>query len=171
MFDWAVEHWFEIGTVGVAVLAGTFWLGSWFNAVNSDRRDFSDFMTGIDEKFTKITSKLDQISGILASSTTRSSPLRLTDLGEKISDLMSVKDWASQHASGLVSEAQEKEPFEVFELCQRYVREQFDADQGLQRSIRAGAYDVGTNRNQVIAVYEIELRDALLELTQKEKSA
>ena len=47
-------------------------------------------------------------------------------------------------------------------MCVAYVAKQFDADAEFQRTVRAGAYELGTEADQIEKVYEVELRDRLL---------
>ena len=55
-----------------------------------------------------------------------------------------------------------KQEFEIFELCVECVSGQFQEDSDFQIKIRKGAYEIGTDVEQVKKVYEVELRNALL---------
>ena len=90
------------------------------------------------------------------------SPIRLTDLGREISTTGSVEEWARTNAQDLATAADGKEEFEVFELCVSCVERLFAEDAGFQRTIKATAYQHGIEPEQVLKVYQVELRDRLL---------
>jgi len=90
------------------------------------------------------------------------SPVQLTGFGEKISKSVSARKWAVEHAPLLAPEVSGKEEFELFESCVAYVAEQFENDPEFQRTVRAGAYELATEPDQVKKVYEVERRDRLL---------
>ena len=90
------------------------------------------------------------------------SPLKLSKFGRKISESLSVDNWAADRAVCLANKASEKQEFEIFEMCAEYVGDQFDSDLDFNRNFRKGAYEVGTDVEQVKKVYAVELRDALL---------
>ena len=92
------------------------------------------------------------------------SPVVLTQFGEEISATVSARAWAERHAPNLVTEASGMPEFEVFEICVNYILQQFENDSEFGRTIRAGAYEHGTEPGQVRKVFEVELRDRLLEL-------
>ena len=100
-----------------------------------------------------------------------SSPVRLTSFGEKVSAEVSARAWADDHALRLTAEVAGKQDFEVFETCVAHVAEQFDKDESLQRTIRAAAYELGTDAEQIRKVYEVELRDQLLSRRSESQSS
>ena len=69
-------------------------------------------------------------------------------------------DWAASHAPQLAERARGKEEFEIFEICVEYVQQEVERSQELSMRLRAGAYQIGTETESVIKVYEVELRDA-----------
>ena len=93
------------------------------------------------------------------------SPVTLTVFGEEISAPVSAKKWADTHAPGLIENALDKEEFEVFEICVAYIRQLLESDAEFDRTVRFGAYQHGTETDQVKKVFEVELRDKVLELT------
>ena len=90
------------------------------------------------------------------------SPISLTEFGKKISATVAAKLWSVEHAPHLVSDAKGKAEFEIYDLCVAHVNQQFEHDEDLQRRVRAGAYDLGTQQAEVLRVYAVELRDEVL---------
>ena len=111
----------------------------------------------VEEKITNIPERL--LSPAVVET---NSPIKLSDFGRKISANLSVDRWAANHALRLVDKASGKQEFEIFEMCVKYVADQFDSDLNLNKNSRKGAYEVGTDVEKVKRVYAVELRDALL---------
>ena len=96
--------------------------------------------------------------------TSRRSPLKLTELGEEISQLLAADEWAKSAAPALVAKVSGMRPFEIQEFCSDFLRSNYSAtsDQGLK--IRACAYEYALTRNEVLNVLMVELRDELFRL-------
>ena len=90
------------------------------------------------------------------------SPVQLTDFGREISATGQANEWARTHAPKLVADAKGKEEFELFDLCVAYIEGRFKDDPDFARTVRATAYQHGTDAEQVLKVYQVELRDRLL---------
>ncbi len=52
--------------------------------------------------------------------------------------------------------------YEIFDLCIDHVQSRIDAEKPLRDTMRSSAYQHGIEMEQVRRVYEIELRDELL---------
>lgn len=78
-------------TLVLAAIGFAFWLGNWHGRVNSDRADFRDFMQYVRGRIDDI---FDRLPNPLTGST---SPLGLTDLGQKISGEIEARQWASKN--------------------------------------------------------------------------
>ena len=92
-----------------------------------------------------------------------SSPITLTEFGEEISSAVSANEWAYVQAPELAIFAAGKEEFEVFELCVEHIQSLFSSDSDFQRTVRAAAYQHGTEAEQVLKVYQVVLRDRVLD--------
>ncbi len=90
------------------------------------------------------------------------SPLHLTEFGLSISESVDAKNWAKSNAHNLMDRAKDKEEFEIFNACSDYVNEKFEHDERFSRTVQSAAYDYGTESEQVLVVYRIELRDSVL---------
>ena len=148
------------GAVFGAVVKVSMWAGS----VNSKFDSVNSRLDSLDDGLAEVRKDVKKILERLASppAVQQNSPVRLSSFGEKISAEVSAKAWADDHAPRLTAEVSGKQDFELFETCVAHVAEQFDKDESLQRTIRAAAYELGTDTEQIRKVYEVELRDRLL---------
>lgn len=125
--------------------------------VKAEQRNFWVSLKQVEERIANIPDRL--LSPAVMKT---NSPIKLSDFGRKISANLSVDRWAANHALRLVDKASGKQEFEIFEMCVKYVADQFDSDLNLNKNSRKGAYEVGTDVEKVKRVYAVELRDALL---------
>ena len=133
--------------------------GESLKEVKAEQRSFGVSLRKVEEKIINIPEHLTPPTVVEIKS-----PIRLSNFGRDISENLSVDGWAADHATCLVDKAYEKQEFEIFEMCLEYVSNQFENDVGFNKNFRKGAYEVGTDVEQVKKVYAVELRDALLAL-------
>lgn len=93
------------------------------------------------------------------------SPRVLTDFGKEISQQADVALWAKQQAQNLSAKVAGKEDFEIEALAVSDVKEAYENSFEFQRRIDKCAYDKDIDKEKVMAVFEIELRDALLAMS------
>ena len=93
-----------------------------------------------------------------------SSPLHLTEKGLKMSGEMQAKEWAESKAQEFVDGLRGKKPYEIHDFCSRYVTDEFRPDEDWTARIGMCAYENGMERDKVLIVLIIELRDALLRM-------
>ena len=156
VIDWIMADDLRVIVSILSVIVLILGAGMWIGAVNTDRKSFKDFMSKVDNKIDRILERLPAPSAVQSAS-----PVQLTEFGKKISATADAKAWASDHAQDLVQKTSGKPEFEVFETCVEYVKTQLN-DPAFARTIRAVAYEHGTEPEQVQKVYEVELRDRLL---------
>ena len=94
---------------------------------------------------------------------TSDSPLRLTEIGQRMSDYMEGAAWAAGRAPSLVSEVEGFEPFEIDQFCEAYLRERLDEDD--RKIVGRCAYQFGYDQPAVLSVLRVLLRDELLSAT------
>ncbi len=70
--------------------------------------------------------------------------------------------WTENQVNNLLDEVEGKEEFEIFEACVEYIENIVTVDKELERKINATAYDKGTEKEQILMIYRIELRDQIL---------
>ncbi len=97
-------------------------IGIWVGAVNADRKSFKTFMEKVERKIDRILERLP------APPVQSASPIQLTDFGREISTTGSAFESARKHAPNLIADADEKEEFEIFDLCFAYVENSFNSD-------------------------------------------
>ena len=162
-----MEQWLNTPVIVIVVLAmmgGAVRLGRWMGEVNTDRTNFKEFMREIRDDIKDIRQEISRIFGRLPpSSVADGSPLRLTDLGESISASLEARDWAARTARELAAQVEGKLPYEIQDFCYEYVAN-FTPTPEQEVKIRMSAYERGVDREQVMNVLVIELRDQLLEL-------
>ncbi len=157
----SLADWGTITSIAVAVIAlGTvlFVTGRWVGSVNEHRNIVKDTLAEIREDVKNILKRIPP------STVASESPLRLTDFGQDISEQLDAKTWARRTAAQLRNEVEGKQDFEVQEFCFDYVGTQFKPDDEQGRKVGKIAYEHGIDREQVLKVLTIELRDALLEM-------
>lgn len=146
----------------VGLLAGVFRAGRWYGAVNSDREAFKDFMKGVRDDLGAIRASIERILHRLPAGTVaHTSPLALTELGREVSEELDARGWAERTAPEFAERTRGEDPYTVQETCFEAAAGPFDAD--LEAKIRSCAYERGLEREQVVKVLAIELRDRLPE--------
>ena len=164
MIDWSSLNLTLIAEiVALVVLVGS--IGIWVGHVNADRSTFKKFIDKMDTAIEKIQKELTKIAGSLPPTTiTDGSPVQLTDLGKQVSEELDLKNWATLTAEELKDQVIDKEAFEIQEFTGVYLANDFSPTEDLDEKIRKCAYEHGINREKVINVFMVELRDALLDL-------
>ena len=95
------------------------------------------------------------------------SPMRLTDFGKELAEKFGdhgAHAWATSLAITLVQEVADLPEFQIDAFAEMYVRDRLDDPS--QIAITACAYEAGVNRDVVLEVLRVVLRDALLQLSQ-----
>lgn len=142
----------------VAGIGSAVWrIARWTQKVDGAVENWEEIkkqITKIEENITKIFQQLP------AAAVTGSSPLRLTELGEKIADSLGAQEWASLLVPSLLAEVGDKEPFEIDSFCHNYTRTKLTDE--WQRKIAQAAYEFGLEREEVQKVLAVVLRERLL---------
>ena len=159
-----------IGSIigGLAVLGAAFKIGSWYARVNADRSVFREFMQEIRDDMREMRSDMRELRSDIKSILMRlptapvstESPLRLTDLGEKMSAHMEAVSWAAQVAVEIAPNIQGYEDYKVDQFAQDYVVGQLSSE--METRVDRCAYEFGLEREGALAVLRVVLRDALL---------
>lgn len=137
----------------VAAIAGIFyWAGSVRTDVNTLKKAIEEIRTDIKEILSKLSPN---------PTTGSSSPLELTDLGKDISEEIQALQWAKETAPALVNEVADKHPYEIQTFCLGYVRGNV-LSENMQEKVKTSAYKRGLDKEQVLRVLAVELRDCLL---------
>lgn len=140
----------------LAIIALFFRIGVWKGGVDSDRETFKGFMNEIRNDIKQILKRLppDTVRG--------DSPLQLTDLGKKVAKEIQASDWVKKVALTITSEDAGKHPYEVQEFCLEYVKREKVLSEDMQEKVKTSAFENGIQKEQVLRVLAVELRDQLL---------
>ena len=165
MSDWYANPVVWIGAITATVIVGrvVFLVGEWKGKVDTDRRDFKSFMEAIRADLSRIHARIDDIFGRLSGGVTEgASPLRLTELGKSVSEMLDAPRWAEDIARTLTHRVEGMLAYDVQEFCRSYVRDEFKPTSEQEARIKECAYEKGLDRSQVLNVLAVELRDVLL---------
>ena len=141
----------------IAAASALIGIGMWIGGMNHHKADVVKFMDEIRADIKRIFERLPQSNTVSGGS-----PLRLTELGQSISDTLGATAWAERMVPDLVERTKGKQPFEVQAICRGYIYDEFKPDDERDAMIQTCAYDNGLEANQVLDVLVVELRDRLL---------
>ena len=167
--------------VAVAVMIGSiFGAGKWVERINTKHttlqnsidlnlQAFKDFAREIRDDIRDIQKDIKGILLHLRPDTIASgSPIRLTDLGRSISEVLGASAWAANHAEALADRVADLPAYDIQALAFDHVEGEFPddgaEDKKMDALIKQCAYDRGLRRKQVLDVLSIELRDRLLRM-------
>lgn len=142
-------------------------IAAWKTGVDSDLSSINakldSVMTEFREDFSEIRAGLKLILEQSQPETLcNAGPLRLTDLGNSISQVLNAARWAEDIAPALAQRVDAMVPYDIQEFCRSYVRDEFRPPPELEAQIKECAYEYGLDRLAVLDVLVIELRDQLL---------
>ena len=148
----------------VAVGSAIFAAGNWYGKVNADRKAFNEFIKEVRDRLREINAQLREIFRRLPPVVAaESSPLRLTDFGEKIADCLGAEELADGLENVLRPLVAGMTDYDLQEECIRYVNEDYRPSEEIEERIKHCAYQNGIKTEQVLRVLALELRDRLLE--------
>ena len=126
----------------------------WTTKIDTVVDGFSGFMAEIRDDIKQIFLRLPPVP------VAGNSPLRLTDFGVKMAAHMNAKQWASNLAPSLRFNVSEKRAFEIDEFSRTYVETSLTDD--MNERVSACGYEFGVDRDNVLKVLHVVLRDELL---------
>ena len=147
-------------TVLLAFIAAVFKLGNWYGEVNSDRKRYDQVIEEIRKDIKDIFRRLPP------GPTTNTSPIRLSDIGEQISNDIDAKAWAEEMAQNLIGRAKGMTPYRVQELSFDHANS-FEPGNALLEKMQQSSFETGIDLEGVRRVLGVELRDRLLQLNGK----
>ncbi len=156
------DYWWMItGLIAGGVVLVT--IGRWSQSVDDSIASFKEFTDEIRDEIKKIHKKISKLSKRLPSPTLESkSPVTLNDLGRDISKEIGGKAWAKELSTALVEKTRGKPDYEVYDLCNDYIKDEYECSPDQEALIRRVAYENALNTDDVLNVLVIELRDLLL---------
>ena len=159
-----MADWFNtplIVTASLAVLYAVVKVIRWTVTVDLKLDQFAGFTKEVREELKEVRQDITQIFLRLPPPPVAGdSPLQLTDFGEKMADFTKAKSWASELAPSLRADVAGKRPFEVDEFSRSFVHGRLSDD--MKESVAACAYEFGVERDAVLKVLQVVLRNELL---------
>ena len=124
--------------------------------MDTDLKSIKGFMEEIRGDIKKIFAKIGP--ALVAGE----SPLRLTELGEKVAECLDAHAWAARVAPDLLPEIEGFQPFQIDDFAVTHVTNHRNE---WEQKVAECAYKFGLKRDDVPPVLRISLRDELLRLT------
>ena len=113
----------------------------------------------LDKILQKTTCIFERLPPVLVST---GSPLRLTELGRKISDALDASEWLEGITAMFREQAGDKSAYDIQQMCFDYVHNTFEPDPTQDAAIKECAYENGIEVKRILDVLAVELRDRLL---------
>ena len=151
-------------TVVIAVISFAYKYGKWQGEVDNDRNNFKEFMKEVRSDIKEILSRLP------AKPTSSASPIRLTELGERISKKIDAKSWAKTVAQEMAGETEGKDSLKIQEESFKKAKN-FKPNETLLKNMRDSAFQEGIDLDGIRDVLGVELRDQLLAIHGKTKES
>jgi len=108
----------------IAIVGATFRMGSWKCGVDKGIKSLH-----------KTTKRLEKkIDAILMPAFSSSSPLRLTEFGERLSKEIEAKEWAVAFAPSLIEKYEGKLAYDMQEICIEYAKAGLQSSSLLKKS-------------------------------------
>ena len=139
-------------------------VGIWVGKVNERTSAVSNVMIEIRNELRTIVQKVEQVLLRVDCGVARGSPLQLTEVGKSMSETLGSTAWAEAKALDLFEQVRGMGPYDVQEFSKKFVTDEFKPDAEMESAIKACAYEHGLQRNDVLQVLAVELRDQLLAL-------
>lgn len=150
--DWSNPLIYVVG--GIAGIGAIWKLGEWKGRTDDSVSAIKDTIREIREDIKKILGRLPPPA------VEQGSPLRLTEFGEEISRRLDARSWATETASNLLPEVRGKQAFQVDEFCETYVQTRLSEE--WKTEVARCAYELGRDRESILSVLRVVLRDELL---------
>lgn len=128
------------------------------------RKTVTDFMKEIRDDFREVRGDIKKLFQEIPKETVKSkSPTRLNELGVKVSSGLGAEQWARTRAETLSDEVSGMEPYQIDLYAFDYVYGEFShRDADMAARVMKCAYEFGLSRDNVLAVLQVVLRDALI---------
>ena len=161
-----LEYWALGISVTVVLVAITFAYryGKWQGEADSDRQGFSKFIEEIRKDIKDILGRLPP------SPTTSANPIKLTEIGERMSRDIDAKVWAAKIANEMANQTKDMDSLEIQEESFKKAKN-FQPNESLLQKMRDSAFQEGINLDGVRDVLGVGLRDHLLVIHGKTKNS
>lgn len=169
MVEWLFSdpkgQWALVGVVVVFIL----FVMRWFYKHKSEHDIITHTVNGMESGIGNINLKLDKLLFHIAGLGSSKSPLRLTDLGMRVSEMIDARSIAKELAPAMIDQMRGLPEFDIQEQCHRHF---LGADRRLTEDqcvrFKQCAYKEGLELEHLYLVCAIELRDELLRMVREE---
>ena len=160
MPEWAAATpwWVVLGLV-IALVGAIVKFARWTGRVDSSLDTLAKGIAEIREDIKKL------LHGQPSKTVSSDSPLQLTDLGKRISATLGTSSIVDSLAQELQGRAKGKQAYDIQELSFGFIRDEYRPSNDIDTRIKQCAYENGIDRDEVLDVLAVELRDRLLDLT------
>lgn len=157
--DWSNPLIFIVPSIAIAAAIGKLllWIGTQNESVGAVKKSLR-----------KLEDNSDQILLILAPEAKGSSPLQLTELGDRIAESIGSIGVVTEVYKNLVNRTKEKTPYQVQKICLDYMENEFSPSVELKEAIENCAFENGVLPRNIRRVIAILVRNALLEINSEE---
>ena len=131
-----------------------------FKALKDDFKALKDDFKSLKDDFRRLIGSRPQVA-------LSDSPMRLSELGEKVSLCVDAKVLAEDLAPRIVGGLTSINPYDIQSFCKSYFKEEHKLSDEQEDTFKQCAYDHGIKLEQVQFVCAIELRDELLRLIEE----
>ena len=146
--------------VAIAIAVGTaLWKGGrWTGKIDTE-------LVSIKSLLAEVRDKLDKIFERLGPQTSSgASPAQLTEFGERVAKGVDAHAWAALTAESVLSDQKllDLEPYQIEAFCDEYIANESREDGEIKDKVQKAVYEFGIDRDRVLPVLRIPLREALL---------
>lgn len=161
-------HWAVIITAVLALIAFIFKIGTWKGGVDKHMKSVDSHMKTVADFMAEVRADIKNILGRLGPATVQpGSPMSLTVLGFEVSQDVGAAKWAESQAQLYTSKVKDMQAYDIQAFALEHA-EVHKYDEKMEARIKQCAYERGIQRDQVIKVLAIELRDRLLSIRRLE---
>ena len=158
-----------IVAIAVPTIILLIWMSKWFGKHNEWAKGMDEFKRETKATLVEIRDDIKKVLTALPPSVIRgASPMRLTDLGKKVSEYVEAAAWAEQSAPQLAGKVNGMNAYDIQEFCIAYMRNEHRPTTAQNDLFKKCAFDHGIKLDQVLAVCAVELRDRSLHITRSE---
>lgn len=158
------ETWEKIRNYASALTLASLLLaaGGWAGWATLEVNGIDDFGASLDE----LSDEVSALTSGRFHTISATSPYALTSRGQAISKNIDGENLIQPFASELAKEAAKMEPYEIHGISLDHVHAKYRENAEFKRLIGRSSYENGVTDRAVIDILAIELRDALLKLSE-----
>ena len=145
--------------IGITIVGAVISFIQWHANVNADRKTFKEFMNEIKNDIKTILLRLPP------SATSQNSPIRLTELGDKIVQDVKPEAWISMYADQLLPQTEDKTLYQIQQLAFEFAEKEIyeNAKGTIRMDIENCAFRHGISVQEVLKALGVVLRDKIFQ--------